>query len=213
MQTDDLIALMAADARKPVTPFPVTRRIGLAAFIGAIASLVILVLWLGVRDMAAASALPSYWMKTLYTSALAGAGFLVTERLCRPGAKPTNGLAAMTAVFTLMLGAAVFQLMSTSEEGIGDALLGSTWNSCPWRIAALATPGLFYCLLSMRRLAPTRPAFAGASAGLFVGGIAATVYGLYCTETSAAFTLIWYTCGIALCAAVGAVAGWRLLRW
>jgi len=213
MKTDDLIALMAADAQKPVAQFPVTRRLGPAALIGAIAAFVVLVAWLGLRDMGEAVVSPSYWTKTLYTAALAGAGFLVAERLSRPGAKAARGLVAVIAVFTIMLVIAVVQLVSTPAEAMRDAMLGSTWDRCPWRIVALAIPGLALSLLAMRRLAPTRQALAGAGAGLFVGGIAATVYGLHCAETSAVFTLIWYTGGIALSTALGAIAGWRLLRW
>jgi hypothetical protein len=213
MKTDDLIALMAADAKKPASPFPVTRRLGPAALVGAVVAFALLVAWLGLRDMAEAVASPSYWMKTIYTLALAIAGFLLAERLSRPGTKATRGIIALVAVMALMLGIAAVQLFSTPAEDMRDALLGSTWDRCPWRIVALAIPGLALSLIAMRSLAPTRPTLAGAGAGLFVGGIAATVYGLHCAETSAAFTAIWYTGGIALSAALGAVAGWRLLRW
>lgn len=213
MKTDDLIALMAADAKKPASPFPVTRRLGPAALVGAIVAFALLVAWLGMRDMAEAIASPSYWMKTFYTVALAGAGFLLAERLSRPGARATRGIIALAVVISVMLGIAVLQLLSTPAEDMRDALLGSTWDRCPWRIVALAIPGLALALLAMRRLAPTRPALAGAGAGLFVGGVAATIYGLHCGETSAAFTLIWYTGGVAVAAALGAIAGWRVLRW
>jgi hypothetical protein len=213
MKTDDLIALMAADAKKPAAPFPVTRRLGPAALATAVVAFALLVAWLGLRDMAEAVASPSYWMKTVYTLALAVAGFLLAERLSRPGAKSTRGVIALVTVIAAMLGIAIVQLISTPPEAIQDALLGSTWDRCPWRIVALAIPGLGLTLLAMRRFAPTRPTLAGAGAGLFVGGIAATVYGLHCAETSAAFTLIWYTGGIALSGALGAIAGWRLLRW
>jgi hypothetical protein len=213
MKTDDLIALMAADAKKPTSPLPVSRRLGPAALIGAVVAFALLVAWLGLRDMGEAVASPSYWMKTIYTLALAIAGFLLAERLSRPGAKATRGIIALVAVIAVMLGIATIQLFSTSTEAMRDALLGSTWDRCPWRIVVLAIPGLAFALLAMRQLAPTRPTLAGAGAGLFVGGIAATVYGLHCAETSAAFTLIWYTGGIALSTALGALAGWRLLRW
>lgn len=213
MKTDDLIALMAADAKKLAAPFPITRRLGPAALVGAVVAFALLVAWLGLRDMTEAVASPSYWMKTFYTAALASAGFLLAERLSRPGAKATRGVVALAIVLAVMLGMAVVQLIFTPPEAMRDALLGSTWDRCPWRIVALAIPGLALSLLAMRSLAPTRPALAGAGAGLFVGGIAATVYGLHCAETSAAFTMIWYTGGIALSVVLGAVAGWRLLRW
>lgn len=213
MKTDDLIALLASDAAKPVSPFPVTRRLGLAAFGGAIVAFFAVAALLGVRDMGEAVASPNFWMKTLYTAMLAAAGFLVAERLARPGARAAGGVVALVVVFAIMLGIAAAQLLSTPQEAMRDALLGSTWDECPWLIVALAIPGLALSLLAMRRLAPTRPARAGAGAGLFVGGIAATIYGLHCAEASAAFTLIWYTGGVAISAALGALAGWRLLRW
>jgi len=62
-------------------------------------------------------------------------------------------------------------------------------------------------------MAPTRPRLAGAAAGLMAGGIGATVYGLYCQETAAAFTAVWYTFGMLIWAAAGALIGGRLLRW
>lgn len=213
MKTDDLIAIMAADAKRPVSSFPVTRRLGVAALLGAMIAFAVLVPWLGVREMSEAIASPSFWMKTLYTAALAGSGFLIAERLSRPGTRATSGIIALIAVFAIMLGIAALQLLSTPAEAVRDTLLGSTWDRCPWRIVALAIPGIGLSILAMRRLAPTRPALAGAGAGLFVGGIAATVYGLHCAETSAAFTVIWYTGGVVLSMAAGAIAGWRLLRW
>jgi hypothetical protein len=62
-------------------------------------------------------------------------------------------------------------------------------------------------------MAPTRLGLAGAAAGLFAGGVGATVYGLYCEETAAAFVVVWYSLGMLACAALGAVVGRRLLRW
>lgn len=213
MKTDDLIALMAADAKKPARPFPVTRHLGVAAFVGAIVAFAALLVWLGVRDMGEAVTSISYWMKTLYTAGLAVAGFLVSERLSRPGTRATRGVMTLIVVIAIMLGIAIVQLVSTPSEAMRDVLLGSTWDRCPWRIVALAIPGLVLTLLAMRRLAPTRPTLAGAGAGLFVGGVAATVYGLHCAETSAAFTMIWYTAGVALATVLGAIAGSRFLRW
>lgn len=213
MKTDDLIALLAADAKKQARPFPVTRHLGLAALAGAIVAFAVLLVWLGMRDMGEAVTSISYWMKTLYTAGLAAAGFLVSERLSRPGTKATRGVMVLVVVIAVMLGIAIVQLASTPSDAMRDALLGSTWDRCPWRIVVLAIPGLALTLLAMRRLAPTRPALAGAGAGLFVGGVAATVYGLHCAETSAAFTTIWYTGGVALSTVLGAITGWRFLRW
>jgi hypothetical protein len=213
MKTDDLIALISVDARGSASPMSVAARLAPAALLSAIAALSLLVFWLGMRDITEAVVSPSYWMKTAYTVALAIAGLLIAERLSRPAASAMRGIVALILVIAVMLVVAITQLLSLPAEQVPRALLGSTWDRCPWRIVALAIPGLALTLLAMRRLAPTRPALAGAGAGLFVGAIAATVYGLYCAETSAAFTLIWYTGGIAVAAVLGAVAGGCVLRW
>lgn len=212
MKTDDLIAMMARDA-KPAARGAVPRGLLLVGAAAAIVALMILWPWLGLRDMSQAVGSGSYWMKTVYTAILAIGGFLVAERYARPGVRSRAGLlVAIGGMLALGLVAAA-QLVSLPPDGLGAALLGSTWDQCPWRVAVLAAPGLLATLLVMRCFAPTRPALAGAGAGLFVGGVAATVYGLHCAETSAAFTLIWYTAGVALSTLLGAVAGSRILRW
>lgn len=212
MKTDDLIAMIASDV-KPAAKSVVPRWLLLVTLAGAAVALAILVPWLGLRDMGEAVRSQSYWMKTVYTLALAVGGFLLAERLARPGVRWMHGLLVVGAGITCLGALALVQLASTPPDAMGAALLGSTWDRCPWRIVALALPGLLAVLLVMRRFAPTQPALAGAGAGLFVGGVAATVYGLHCGETSAAFTLIWYTGGIAASALLGALAGWRMLRW
>ena len=77
----------------------------------------------------------------------------------------------------------------------------------------LAAPLFLGLLWSFRRLAPTRLRAAGAAAGLSAGACAAAVYCLHCPEASAIFVLTWYSLGIALAGALGALLGPRLLRW
>lgn len=212
MKTDDLIAMMASDA-KPVARGSIPRKLSLVGAAAALVALIILIPWLGLRDMGQAIGAPSYWMKTLYTLGLAVGGLLLAERLARPGATWLRGVLVTGGVLAVLGGIAAFQLAALPSEQVMPAVLGSTWDKCPWRILALSVPGLIAVLLVMRSFAPTRPALAGAGAGLFVGGVAATIYGLHCAETSAVFTLIWYTGGIAASALIGALAGWRILRW
>ena len=91
--------------------------------------------------------------------------------------------------------------------------LGQTWKECPLLVLTLSAPIFAGLLWSFRRLAPTRLRAAGAAAGFAAGAWAATLYGLHCPEVSALFVLTWYSLGIALAAAVGALVGPRLLRW
>lgn len=213
MKTDELIDLLSRSA-SPVKRDAVPARTALVAIAGALTAFVILVAWLGVRpDLAEAASGRTYWMKTLYTFGIGVAGFTLVERLSRPGAKGRPGWFIAGVSATIIIGIAAYQLMLTPTEDMRAALMGSSWDKCPWRILVLALPGLAAVLLTMRRFAPTRPALAGMAAGLLTGGIAATVYGLHCQEVAAPFVAIWYSVGMLLSAFVGAVVGSRLLRW
>ena len=68
-------------------------------------------------------------------------------------------------------------------------------------------------LAALRHGAPTRPALAGAVAGLLAGGIAATFYAAHCTDDSPLFVAIWYPIAIAGLALIGAVAAHLCVRW
>ena len=212
MRTHDLIDLLAEDAA-PARPLRFAPRLLGAALAGAVVSGLILVAWLGVRPMHQAMHSPPFWMKAAYTSLLAVAGLMATVRLARPGARmgAALALAAVTVAWLAMM--AMMETMRTPAAGQAHLWLGWTWAICPFRILALAAPVFAAELWLMRRMAPTRPALAGAAAGLLAGAVGATVYGFYCRETAAAFVVVWYSLGVAACAAIGAVVGARLLRW
>ena len=91
--------------------------------------------------------------------------------------------------------------------------MGHSWRICPTYILALSLPTLALALVVMRRFAPTRLRLSGAAAGLFAGGVGAAVYGLHCTETGPPFLATWYSLGVALSAATGALVGPGALRW
>ena len=48
---------------------------------------------------------------------------------------------------------------------------------------------------------------------MLAGAIGALVYLLYCPEMAPPFLLVWYTLGMLLPAALGALVGPRVLRW
>ena len=54
---------------------------------------------------------------------------------------------------------------------------------------------------------------AGALAGLFSAGLAATLYASQCNDDSPLFVITWYSLATALVTAVGAFAGSRFLRF
>ncbi len=213
MKTDELITLLAHDttpAKRGMLPM----RLVLVALLGAVAAFAILVPWLGIRpDLAEAVGGMTFWMKAIYTFGLGLAGFALVERLSRPGAKGLVGWILVGVFAIVIVGIAISQLMSTPPDQMRVAFMGSSWDKCPWRILVLSIPGLAVILWTMRRFAPTRLALAGAAAGLFAGGIAATVYGLHCQEIAAPFVALWYSFGVILSAIAGAIVGPRVLRW
>lgn len=212
MRTADLIAALAAGAA-PVEPVPATDRITVATLLGVAVGLVVLGAWLGLRPLGEAVRTGAFWMKASYTLALGLAGAVMAGRLGRPdgriGRAPLVALIAMAVMVAL----AALQIARAAPSEAVPLWLGHTWRSCSFHIAVLAGPVFAAVVWSLRRLAPTRLAMAGAAAGLLAGAAGATVYGLYCEETAAAFVVVWYTLGIAVCTAIGALLGPRLLRW
>ena len=91
--------------------------------------------------------------------------------------------------------------------------VGKTWLSCAFNIAFVSAPVLLGMLWAVKGLAPTRPALAGACAGLASAAAGAVVYALHCPEMQAPFLAVWYALGMLVPTAVGAVVVAKLLRW
>ncbi len=213
VKTDELIALLSRDAT-PVKRGALPQRVALFAALGAIGAFIILVPWIGMRpDLSEAVMGVTFWMKAIYTAGLGLAGFALFERLARPGAKGQIGWVLAGLFVIAIVAIAIYQMMSTPMDQMRAALMGLSWDKCPWRILVLSVPGLALLLWTMRRYAPTRPMLAGAAAGLLAGGVAATVYGLHCQETAAPFVALWYSLGVVLSTLAGALLGSRILRW
>jgi hypothetical protein len=92
-------------------------------------------------------------------------------------------------------------------------LVGHNSRVCMTAIPLLSLPLLAAALIGLRHGAPARPAFAGALAGMLSAGFAATLYAAQCTDDSPLFVATWYTIATAMVAAIGALAGSRLLRF
>jgi hypothetical protein len=212
MQTDDLIAQLSARL-EPVKNGAVTRLLTGAIVVGLIGSAALMLLALGLRhDIAVAILSFGMWTKLAYTFALAAFGFWLVERAGRPGAdmaKPTLLLALPVLAIALL--AAV--QMAAPEADVHRLVMGHSSRVCAFLVTLTALPTLAATFWALRRLAPTRLALAGAGAGLFAGAAGAFVYSFHCMEGSAPFIAIWYSLGIALTTAIGAVLGPRLLRW
>lgn len=210
MKTDDLIEALAAGL-EPVGPARLSPLMIGGAFAVAVAAVAVL---LGVLpDLAEAIRGSAFWAKVAYTGALAVASLWLVTRLGRPGASAGPAGWAVASIVGLAGLAGAIELLLLPPEARMDDWLGFTWKVCALNIlmvSAVTAPLIF---LAARRLAPTKPMPAGAAAGLLTGAVAATAYGLHCPESTAAFVATWYTLGIAVAAAAGAVIGRFALRW
>lgn len=211
MKTEQLVELLARQAG-PAPRHAVERRVAMAASLGAAGSIAGAIGALGLNasltDMGVALA-----VKLGYVVALVLSAAWFVDRVARPGTPWRRALWAVATVVLAMALLAVTVWTQADETQRLDLLLGRSWASCPWRVAALSVPALAAAMWALRGLAPTRPRWAGFAAGLFAGSLGALGYALYCPELSPLFVLVWYTAGVLLPAALGALLGPWLLRW
>jgi hypothetical protein len=213
MNTEELIEKLATDL-KPIPAGALYRRVLRAAALGAAITFALVAFGYGLReDLAAAVGRVDFWMKLGFTIAVATLGLTAVVRVSRPDAQMAASVLWLLAPFALIAGWAFIELAPLAPAERHATWLGQTAMSCPWSILALSIPVLIPLMLSMRRLAPTRPAVAGLLAGLASGGLAAAMYSLHCPEWAASFVATWYVLGVSASGALGAVTGIRVLRW
>jgi hypothetical protein len=105
------------------------------------------------------------------------------------------------------------EMMMPQRLPMMTRLMGRNSMVCLTTIPLMALPMLAAALFGLRHGAPTRPAIAGAIAGLVSAGLAATLYASHCSDDSPLFVATWYTIATALVAAIGALAGSRVLKF
>ena len=152
-------------------------------------------------------------MKFAYTVSLAVAATFLTIRLARPVANRRAPSVCVGLVLLAMLAYGAYHLAITPEEAKGQAFFGQTSLLCPWLVLLVSLPGLFVLQIALRTFGSVRLSQAGFACGLLAGAIGATAYALACPEDSPTFVAVWYTLGIVLTSAVGAISGRWLLRW
>jgi hypothetical protein len=215
MRTDELISVLAG-AAAPVPSGRAQRRLLLACLIG-LAGAVFLVfgahLLPAKHDFAQQIRTAPFWMKPAYAAWFAVGAFMLVDRMGRPGAKPTTGRLVLIGALVAIAGLAAINLATTAPDLRMHALMGRSARFCPIAIMVSAIPALVAVMIALRDMAPTRLTRAGLAAGLLAGGVGASVYALWCRETTAAFVAVWYTLGIVAVGGVGALLGPLVLRW
>jgi hypothetical protein len=211
MDTDQLIRTLAADSHQDR---PVGFVLALALLAAAPVSLLMFFTELGVRpDVMSAMHNPFFNLKFAVTLALAGAAMIVSLHLSRPEASLRGWAWLLMIPAGLLVAGISGEMMVPQRLPMMTRLVGHNSRVCLTAIPLMSLPLLAGSLIGLRHGAPTRPALAGAMAGLLSAGLAATLYASHCTDDSPLFVAAWYTLATLLVAAIGAFAGSRVLRF
>ena len=212
-ETTDFIKRMAAEAGRPSEAGYAGAAFGRVLFAGtvgafALAVLLIYLVFEGTFDLADVLRSYPFHFKLGTMGLLAMGAFLTLRQQGIPGSSAWMALAALPGPVTLLL-LAIF-------DRSGFPLLGRDASSVPicfFAIVGASVPALLILLWVTRRAVVTRPATAGASAGLLAGALGAAAYAIACKNDGAAFVFIWYGLAIGTVCFLGALIGRRYLRW
>ncbi|MGP9790345.1 NrsF family protein [Roseinatronobacter sp. NSM] len=210
MKTEDLIAALSADTLPQKTvgqqlarALPVAMGISIAAFVA---------FW-GPR--------PDIWtamgsvavLKTLLPLGLVVMAAGLALSLTHPGMRHRVRGAALGLFVVVVLCGFGAALLNAGLAGLVMALSTPSLVTCLLSIPALGVPILLAVLWALSSGAALRPRLTGAVAGVVAGGLAASVYSLYCDKDMILFVVPAYFAAIAFIAAIGALLGPRVLKW
>src|SRR3979409_1051874 len=212
METDQLIRTLAADNAHRARPVGFVLALALLAAVPVSAAMFFAEL--GVRpDVMTPLGNPFVDLKFAVTLALVIPAIAISLHLSRPEAS-LHGWA-----WLLLIPAGLFVIGTASEMMMPQRLpmmtrlVGTNSRTCLTAIPLMSLPLLAAALVGLRHGAPTRPAVAGAIAGLLSAGLAATLYASHCTDDSPLFVATWDSIATALFTSIGALAGSKLLRF
>jgi hypothetical protein len=212
MDTDQLIKTLAADNSHRGRPVGFVLMLALLA--AAPVSLILFFAELGVRpDIMTAMRNPFFDLKFAVTLALAISAVAVTLHLSRPEASMRGFGWYLLIPAGLLVAGIGGEMMMPQRAPMMTRLVGNNSRFCLIWIPAMSLPLLVGALIGLRHGAPARPALSGAIAGALSAGLAATLYASHCTDDSPLFVATWYTLATALVAAIGALAGSRILKY
>ena len=211
METDQLIRTLAADNAHRARPVGFV--LALALLAAAPVSVAIFFAGLGFRpDVMTAMHNPFFDLKFAVTLTLAIPAIAISLHLSRPEASLHGWAWLLLIPAGLLVIGTASEMMMPQRLPMMTRLVGTNSRTCLTAIPLMSLPLLAAALVGLRHGAPTRPAVAGAIAGLLSAGLAATLYASHCTDDSPLFVATWYTIATASVTAIGAVAGSRVLR-
>lgn len=211
MKTDDLIDMLAKNV-EPAERQHWRMRMMLTLLGGLAIAAALVLTFMHMRPDIGTST-TAVLLKAAFSAAAAATIMPLAMRLMRPGSPLGWRLLAGLIFAGVSLLAAFIALMGTPSEARMHAWMGGGFPWCVVLIPIFAAPAAALMVWLARSLAPTRLTLSGAAIGALSGGVGAMAYAMYCTVDSVAFVTTWYVAAIAICAALGAILGSKLLRW
>ena len=211
MKTDDLINMLAKDAR-------VRLRFGrvflIALVIGVVISAALLLSTIGIRkNMAEMIETPRVLFKLGITLLLALTATRLAFRIGKPGVSLRSAALTLILPLAVLIAGIVTELLVVPQADWASRMEGQFSAFCLFFVPALSIAPLAAILYSIREGAPENPGTAGAVAGLAAGGIAAAIYAWHCPDDSPLFLATWYSIGILAATGAGFLLGRKILRW
>jgi hypothetical protein len=211
MKTEKLLEALVADRTAARRTIP--KALSAALALGGLASLVLFLIDLGVREDIAHAV--STWRFNLKVG-LVVLALVLAFRLCVALSRPVPVASAGRWLLPLAGLAAIavaIELVAVPSTSWGTRLVGTNSLVCLVAIPMLAIAPLVAVLLTLRSGAPASPALAGAAAGFLAAASGATLYAFHCFDDSPLFVMTWYVLATLPVVGLGALAGKRLLRW
>lgn len=211
MKTDDLINMLAKDARVRIR---FGRVFLIALGIGVVISAVLLLSTIGIRrNMADMIETPRVLFKLGFTLLLAVTATRLAFRIGKPGVSLQSAALMLVLPLAVLIIGIVTELFVVPQTAWASSMEGRFSAFCLFFVPTLSIAPLAAILYSVRQGAPENPGKAGAVAGLAAGGIAAAIYAWHCPDDSPLFLATWYSVGILVTTAAGFLLGRKILRW
>ncbi|MGO7690268.1 NrsF family protein, partial [Rhizobium ruizarguesonis] len=125
----------------------------------------------------------------------------------RPDGSEGRFFGTAAAIILALAVMAVIQLALSPAASYPVLVLGSSALHCPLLIFAFAMPIMIANTWVLRGGAPSKLGITGFIAGIAAGAFCAWVYSWFCTENGMPFVTLWYSLGILLTGAIGALLG------
>jgi hypothetical protein len=211
MKTDDLIDMLAKNVEPAERP-KWRMRMLLTLLAGLAIAAALVITFIHMRPDIGTATLPVL-LKAGFSALAAACVLPLAMRLMRPGAPLGWRVGAVLIFAGVSVLATLIALLGMPSELRMRSWTGGGFPWCIVEIPLFAAPAAALMVWLARGLAPTRLTLSGAAIGALSGGLGAMAYAMYCPVDSVAFVTTWYVVAIAICAAVGALLGSKLLRW